>query len=180
MVCSVGMIQPALWILWLSVVAASHLENSLSVASIKGLLVFRRCQAIGQLLAILQRYLAQQPAGPAVAQRRIIEGRVIADLQGALGPARARENCRARDLKHPGFRRLAVLDVGFDHKTDVRVGPVDLPDSASHDLRMLMIVSGGRMVRSRTGHQAEHEHSNKHENLRRHPSSSYLTVCTVP
>ena len=34
MVCSAGMIQPVVWIEWLSGVAASHLEKSLMAASI--------------------------------------------------------------------------------------------------------------------------------------------------
>src|SRR6516165_11905740 len=128
------MIQPTVWMVWLSEVAASHFDNSLSAACMSGLLLVRRRQAVGQFLTAWQRHFSQKSAGPAVAKRRILEECVIADLQRTLVPARARQNPRGRHFEHPGFGRLAVLGVGLDHERDVGVGPVDLLDGGFHGL----------------------------------------------
>ena len=53
-VCSAGMIQPAVWIVWLTGVAASHLQKSLRTASIMTSLIGGR-QTETQLLAVRQR-----------------------------------------------------------------------------------------------------------------------------
>src|SRR5271166_3091195 len=103
------MIQVTVWMVWLSEVAASHFENPVSRASIGRLLLFRRRQAVGQLLAIRQNHLAQEAALLAVAQRQIVEGRMIAGLQRALGPAGAGEDAGARHLEHPGAGLRPVL-----------------------------------------------------------------------
>src|SRR5258708_35532379 len=140
------MIQPVVWMVWLSQVPASHVQNALKAASIITSL-FGWGQGVGQLLTVRQSDLLQEPAGTAVAQRRITENRVISGLKGALGPARARQHAGARDLENPGSRRLAVLGVLLDHEADVRVGPVDGLDGAFHGLGMIEIVGRVRMVR---------------------------------
>src|ERR1700741_387918 len=125
MVCRVGMTQPAVWMVWLSGVAASQPENSLIVASIMTSLIGRRRQAVSQLLTVRQGDLEQESARIAVAKRRIAEHRLLAGLQRAFGPARARQNARTRHFEDPGGRPLAILGVRFDDKSDVRIGPVD-------------------------------------------------------
>src|SRR5579871_1921935 len=106
------MIHPAAWMSWLSEVAASHLDNSLSAAFILGSLILWR-ERVAQLLPAGQCHFPQIAAGLAVAQRRILKDGVIADLQRALSPAGAREHAGARDFEHPGFGLLAVLGVTF-------------------------------------------------------------------
>src|ERR1700747_2658591 len=155
MVCSVGMIQPTVWIVWLSDVAASHFDNSASAACIAGLLLFRH-EAVGQFLAVWQPDLSQAAAELTVAQRRKLEGRVIADLQRALVPAGAGQNRWARDLEDPGFGRLAILGVEFDYEGDVRVGPVDLLYRPFHDPWMFVVIGGTRMVRRCGAGETQH------------------------
>src|SRR6516225_992440 len=121
------MIQPAVWMVWLSEVAASHLDNSLSAAFILGSLILWR-ERVGQLLPARQHHLAQIAAGLAVTQWRILEDRVIAHLQRALGPAGPGQHAGARDLEDPAPGVLAVLGVTHDDEGDMRVGPVDLLD----------------------------------------------------
>src|ERR1700736_4225834 len=102
------MIQLVVWMVWLTSVAASHLENSLKPTSIITSLFSGR-QAVGQFLTARQRDLLQEPAGSAVAKRRIAEHRVTSGLQRALGPARARQNPRARDFEPPCAGGLGAL-----------------------------------------------------------------------
>src|ERR1700739_2121389 len=137
MVCRVGMIQPAVWMVWLSGVAASHPENSLIVASIMTSLIGRRRQAVTQLLTVRQRDFEQESAGIAVAKRRIAKHRMITGLERAFGPARARQNARTRPFEHPRTGLAAILGIRFDDKGDVRVGPVDGLDGAFHGLRII-------------------------------------------
>src|SRR5437660_1811617 len=108
MVWRVGMIHPVVWIVWLSEVAASHLVNSLKPASIIALL-FAGHQGVTQLLAARQRDFLQEPAGIAVAKRRIAKSRVIPRLERALGPARTCQDPRARDVEGPLACGLVVL-----------------------------------------------------------------------
>src|SRR5689334_5552439 len=114
MVCSVGMIQPLVWMVWLSEVAASRFEISIRVAcmAVASLLLWR-CQAVAQLLAVRQHHFLQQPAGFAIAKRRVEKLGVIAGLQGALGPAGAAQHARARHLERPSDRLSAILGVAF-------------------------------------------------------------------
>src|ERR1700728_707781 len=142
------MIQPAVWIVLLSGVAASHLQKSPRVASIMTSLIGGR-QAETELLAIRQSYRQQEPTRIAVAKRRITENSVIPGLEGAFGPTRAGQNPRARDFEYPRASRLALLGVGLDDKGDVGVGPVDRLDRAFHGPGMIHIVSRARVVRGR-------------------------------
>src|ERR1700691_1578900 len=114
MVCRVGITQPVVWMVWLSEVAASQPENSLIVASIMTSLIGRRRQAVTEFLTVRQCDLEKEPAGIAVAKRRIAKHRMISGLQRALCPARTRENSRTRHLEHPRSRLVAILDVRFD------------------------------------------------------------------
>src|SRR3981189_2683196 len=98
---------------WLSGVAASHLENSLKPAPIITLL-FGGGQAVAQLLTIRQRDLEQEPAPVPVAKRRITKDRVISRLEGALGPARAGQDPRTRDFEHPCTCRIGILGARLD------------------------------------------------------------------
>src|ERR1700688_2428197 len=106
MVCRDGIIQVVVWIVWRSDVAASHFENALKPTSIITSL-FVWGQAVRQILTARQCDFLQEPAGIAVAKRQIAENRVISRLQRALGPARARQDPRARDFQHPCTRGLA-------------------------------------------------------------------------
>src|SRR5579862_9377568 len=148
MVCRAGMTQPAVWIVWLSGVAASHLQKSLSTTSIMRSLIGRR-QAEAELLTVRQSDFQQKSAGIAIAQRRVPEHGVIPGLQRALGPTRASQHPRARDFEDPRARRLTILGIGLDDKGDVRVGPVHRLDGALHGSRMLEVVRRARMVRRR-------------------------------
>ena len=65
------MIHPTVWIVWLSDVAASHFENSLSAASIAGSLTVGRSQGVAQLLTVRQRHSLQEAARLAVTKRRV-------------------------------------------------------------------------------------------------------------
>src|ERR1035438_2396116 len=161
------MIQPMVWMVWLSSVAASHLENSLKPRSIITSLFSGR-QAVGQLLTVWQRDFLQEPAGTAVAKRCIAEHRVIAGLQRALGPARACQHPRARDLEHPGTGGLAALGVFLDDEADVGVGPIDGLDRAFHGLGMIEIVGGIRMVRRCDAAKAQNQARSKKNDFRRH------------
>src|ERR1700724_2480587 len=118
--CSAGIIQPASWIVWLSDVAASHLQNSLKPTSVITLL-FGGHQGVTQLLTIRQSDFYQEPAGIAVAKRSIAENRVISGLERALGPTRACQNSGAGDLEDPCARWRSVLGVGLDDKGNVRI-----------------------------------------------------------
>src|SRR5579859_1049989 len=142
------MIQPVVWIVWLSVVAASHLLRSLATANIISLFgaLFGGCQAVAELMTVRQRHAQQEPAERSVAQRRITENGVISRLQRALGPARAGQDTRARDLEYPRASRRAVLGIGLDNEGDVGVGPVDRLDGTFQGLSILEIVSRVRMV----------------------------------
>src|SRR5438132_1490664 len=139
MVWRVGIIRPVVWIAWLSGVAASHLVNSLKAKSIITSLLFGRGQGVTQLLAARQRHSEQEPARIAVAKRRIAESRVIPGLQRALGPARTCQDPRARDFEGPCACSLAILGVGLDDESDMRVGPVDGLDGAFHGFGMIEI-----------------------------------------
>src|ERR1700733_1767637 len=132
---------------WLSEVAASQPENSPMTASIMMSLIGRRRQAVAQLLTARQRDLEQESAGIAIAKRGVTKHRMIAGLQRAFGPARARENARTRHFEHPRSRLVATLAVGFDDKGDVRVGPVDGLDGAFHGFRIVEVVGRIRMMR---------------------------------
>src|SRR5260370_39542482 len=133
-------------------VAASHLLNSLKPAPITASL-FGRGQAIAQLLTARQRDFEQEPARIAVAKRRIAENRVISGLEGALGPARAGQNPRARDFKDPSTWRITcrigilvdILGVRLDDEGDVRVDPIDGLDGAFYGFGMIEIVGRIRM-----------------------------------
>src|SRR6266436_7331115 len=135
----VGINQLVVWMLWLSGVAASHLDNSLSATSIIASLFGGR-QAVSQLLTARQRDFQQKPTGVAVAERRIAENRVISGLERALGPARACQNPRARDFEDPCTCGFGILGVCLDDEGDVRVGPIDGLDGAFHGLGMIEIV----------------------------------------
>src|SRR5271156_1169887 len=114
------MIQPAVWMAWLTSVAASHLESPFKPASIITSLFGGR-QAVGQFLTARQRDFQQKPAGITVAKRRIAEHRVISGLQRALGPAGSCQNPGAGDFEHPGSRLLAALGVLLDDEGNMRV-----------------------------------------------------------
>src|SRR5260370_42179832 len=116
----VGISQLVVWLVWLSGVAASHLDNSLSATSIIASL-FGGHQAVSQLLTARQRDFQQEPTGAAVAERGITETRVITGLERTLGPARACQNPRARNFEDPCTRWSTILDVFLDHEGDVRV-----------------------------------------------------------
>src|SRR6266436_2693472 len=131
---------------WLSGVAASHLDNSLSATSIIASLFGGR-QAVGQLLTARQRDFQQEPTGVAVAERGIAENRVITGLERTLGPARACQNPRTRNFEDPCTCWFTILDVFLDDEGDVRVGPVDGLDGAFHGLEVLDIVGRIRMMR---------------------------------
>src|SRR5580693_10564846 len=165
------MIQVVVWIMWLSGVAASHLENALKPTSSMSSL-FVGGQAVCQILTVRQRDLLQESAGIAVAKRQIAENRMISRLQRALGPARARQDSRARDFEHPCARGLTVLGVFLDDESDMGVGPVDLLDRAFHGLGMIGIVSRVRMVRrcdaAKTQDQAQAQACGKKNDFRRH------------
>src|SRR5580700_11264435 len=107
------MIQVVVWIVWLSDVAANHLENALKPTSVIRSL-FVGGQAVRQILTARQRDFLQEPAGIAVPKRQIAEHRVISRLQRALGPARAGQDPWARDFQHPCSRGLAALGVFLD------------------------------------------------------------------
>src|ERR1022692_3734527 len=123
------MIQPVVWIVLLSGVAASHLQKSRRTASIMKLLIGGR-QAVTEHLTARQSDCQQKPAGIAVAKRRITENSMISGLKRAFGPARAGQNPWARDFEYPGASWLAIFCIGLDDKGDVRVGPVDRLDGA--------------------------------------------------
>src|SRR5260370_13693683 len=112
------MIHSVVWMVWLTWVAASHLENSLKPTSIITSLFGGR-QAVSQLLAARQRDFLQEPAGTAVTKRGIAKNRVISGLKRALGPARACQHPGARDFEHPCFCRLGILGVLFDYDSGV-------------------------------------------------------------
>src|ERR1700722_3795887 len=166
--------------MWLSGVAASHLENSLSAASIIASLIGRRRQAVAQFLTARQRDFYQEPAGGAVAKRRIIEDGVISGLQRALGPARARQNPGTRHFENPWTGSLAILGVRLDHEGDVRIGPVDGLDRAFHGFGMVEIVGCIRMVRSRHAGEAQHQGRSKESSCGRHLDHPYFTARTEP
>src|SRR6266436_9865334 len=135
----VGINQLVVWMLWLSGVAASHLDNSLSATSIIASLFGGR-QAVSQLLTARQRDFQQKPTGVAVAERRIAENRVITGLERTLGPARACQNPRTRNFEDPCTCWFTILGVFLDNECDVRVGPVDGLDGAFHGLEVLDLV----------------------------------------
>src|SRR6266576_5572541 len=174
MVWGTGVIHPTVWIVWLSDVAASHFENSLSAASMAGSLTVGRSQVVAQLLTVRQRHSLQEAARLAVTKRRVVERGVVPGLQRALGPAGARQNSGARHFEHPGAGLRAILGVGLDDKGDVRVGPIDLLDGAFHRLRVVEIVGGIRMVRRCDAAETQHQTSSKNNGLRRHRDHSYF------
>src|SRR5258708_20301351 len=100
MVWRVGMIHPTVWIVWLSDVAASHFENSLSAASIACSLIVGWRQAVAQLLTVRQRHPLQETARLAVTKRRIVEDGVIPGLHRSFGPPAARQDPGPRHLDH--------------------------------------------------------------------------------
>src|ERR1700739_3945326 len=168
MVCRVGMIQPAVWMVWLSGVAASQPENSLMVASIMTSLIGRRRQAVTQLLTVRQRDFEQEPAGIAVAKRRIAEHRMISWLERAFCPARASQNARTRHFEDPRTGLLAILGVRYDDKGDVRVGPVNGLDGAFHRLRIIEVVGRIRMVRGGHAAKTQDQAGSKQNSSRQH------------
>src|ERR1700733_4436250 len=180
MVCRVGIIQPAVWMVWLSGVAASQPENSLTVASIMTSLIGRRGQAVHQFLTVRQRDFEQESARIAVAKRRIAEHRVISGLKRAFCPARARQNSRTRHFEDPRSRRLASLDVRFDDKSDVGVGPVDGLDGAFHGLRIIEVVGRIRMVCRGHPKKTQKKTCRKQNSSRQHLDHPHFTTWTEP
>src|SRR6266446_7369600 len=144
----VGIIQLLVWMVWLSGVAASHLDNSLSATSIIASLFGGR-QAVGQLLTARQRDFQQEPTGVAVAERGIAENRVITGLERTLGPARACQNPRTRNFEDPCTCWFTILDVFLDDEGDVRVGPIDGLDGAFHGLEVLDLVCRLLLVKNK-------------------------------
>src|SRR5258708_1221627 len=176
MVWRVGMIHPTVWIVWLSDVAASHFENSLSAASIACSLIVGWRQAVAQLLTVRQRHPLQETARLAVTKRRIVEDGVIPGLQRAFGPAGARQDPGARHFEHPGAGLRPILSYGFDDKAAVGVGPIDLLDGAFHRVRMIESVGGIRMVRRCDAAETQHQTTGKNNGLQRHLDRSYFVV----
>src|ERR1700678_3446151 len=110
------MTQPAVWIVWLNAVAASHLAKSPTMAPVMTSLV-GGLQAETEHLTVRQSDFQQKSAGIAVAKRSIKENGVIAGLERPFGPTRPGQNPRARDFENPGARRFAILGVGLDDKS---------------------------------------------------------------
>src|SRR5690349_17827558 len=153
---------------WLSVVAASHLLRSLRTAALVMRLLVGRRQTETELLAVRQGDAHQEAAGTAVAQRRIVESRMIAGLERLLGPAGTGENAGARDFEHPSLRGGAVLGIGLDDKGDVRIGPVHRLDGAFHGAGMLRVIRRTGMMRGRNAAEAEKQAGRYKDNFRRH------------
>src|SRR6185312_4252009 len=146
-----------------------------------------RLQAETELLAARQRDAHQKTARTAVAQRCIVENRMIAGLERTLGPAGAGQDAGARDFEHQCLRRLAVFGVSLDDKSDVRIGPVHRLHGAFDVARMLHVVGSTGMVRKRDAAENQKQACRNECDLWRHHrviSSSYgrvyLVVLTEP
>src|SRR5258705_488764 len=121
---------------WLSGVAASHLDNSLSTTSIIASLFGGR-QAVGQLLTARQRDFQQEPTGVAVAERGIAENRVIPGVDRTLGPLRACQIPRKQTFEFPCFFWFLFLDVFLNDEGNVRFGPIEVFDGVFLGLEVL-------------------------------------------
>src|SRR5450631_444222 len=140
-------------------------------------LLFCGHQGVTQLLTTRQSDFYQEPARIAVAKRSIAENRVISGLERALGPARACQHSRARDLEDPCTRRRGVLGVGLDDEGNVRIGPVDGLDGAFDGFGIVEIVSRIRMMRRCDVAKSQHQAQGKENHFRRYHLNHPLLQC---
>ena len=147
MVCSVGMTQPAVWIAWLSAVAASHLAKSPMMAPVTTSLIGGR-KAEAQFLAVRQIRLSSGTRR--ICRREAARSGKSRDRRAAANAWSSRTGSEPRGSRprtpksEPACRPWRRLSM-----TKVMCGLVQLTvlTVPSMRLRMLRVVGRARMVR---------------------------------